>query len=287
VDFIVPFGAGGGADQLARTVAPLLEQHLGVSFPVLNVPGASGATGIAKLLAGAADGHAIMVYIADTNAVVATGTAAWKLDDLAPVARLMKVPSFLFVPQDSPYATFDEVEQAARARPDELKVATIGKNSVDETTLAFMATKGFKLTQVPFANPGERYGSILGGHADVLYEQAGDVGQFLASNQMRPLLIFDQTRLDTFPDVPTSREKGYEIFLPQFRGIVAKAGTLDSAVQALSEAFKKAYDAPEMQEFARTQYMARDSFQPAAEFKQFLEAETATLAQLMQELGLR
>jgi tripartite-type tricarboxylate transporter receptor subunit TctC len=104
---------------------------------------------------------------------------------------------------------------------------------------------------------------------------------------MRPLLIFDETRLNEFPDVPTSREKGYEIFLPQFRGIVARAGAPEAAIQALSEAFKKAYDAPEMQEFARTQYMTRDSFQPAAEFTQFLQEETATMEKLMQELGLR
>lgn len=287
IDYIVPWGAGGGADQLARTTAPLLEKQLGASLPVLNVPGATGGTGMAKLLAAPADGYALAVYIADSNAVVAAGSASWGLADLAPVARMMKVPSFLFVKAGSPYQTFDDLEQAVKSRPNELKAATLGKASVDETTLAFMASKGFKVTQVPFAQPGERYSSILGDNADLLYEQAGDVGQFLTNKQMRPLLIFNETRLDAFADVPTSREKGYEIFLPQFRGIVARAGAPDAVIQKLSDAFKVASEAPEMQTFAKTQYMTPDSFQPAAQFKTFLDQETATMEKLMRDLGLR
>src|SRR5690606_14958914 len=66
IEFIVPWGAGGGADQVARALAQLLEPPLGVSLPILNVPGATGNTGMAKLLAAPPDGHSMAIFIGDT-----------------------------------------------------------------------------------------------------------------------------------------------------------------------------------------------------------------------------
>ena len=77
---------------------------------------------------------------------------------------------------------------------------------------------------MPFSKPSERYVSILGGHADALYEQAGDVAQFLNGKQMRPILLFGEKRLPAFKDVPSSFELGYKVALPQFRSIVVRAG---------------------------------------------------------------
>ena len=177
---------------------------------MLNVQGAVGAVAMAKLLAGRTDGYTIGLYVASMNALVASGRAAWKLADLAPIARLEKIPSFLFVKQDSPYKTFDDLEKAVKAKPDALKTAILGKGSLDDVTLTFMARKGFKTTIVPFTSPGQRYSSILGDHADILYEQAGDVHQFIDAKKMRPVLVFNETRLPEFPDVACSREKGFE-----------------------------------------------------------------------------
>ena len=183
VDFIAPSGPGSGVDQLARFFSPLLEQEMKTPFPVLNVTGAVGAVAMAKLLAGRNDGYTIGLYVSSMNALVSSGRASWKLADLAPIVRLEKIPSFLFVKMDSPYKTFDELSAAVKAKPDQLKTAILGKGSLDDVTLTYMATKGFKTTIVPFAQPGERYSSILGDHADILYEQAGDVHQFLDSRR--------------------------------------------------------------------------------------------------------
>jgi tripartite-type tricarboxylate transporter receptor subunit TctC len=149
-----------------------------------------------------------------------------------------------------------------------------------------MARKGFKTTVVPFASPGQRYSSILGNHADILYEQPGDVHQFVESKKMRPVIVFNETRLPEFPDVPCSREKGFEIFLPEFRGVVAKAGTPDKAVQALSDAFGAISKTPKMQAFAKQQMLASDSHLSAREFKQFLAEETDRLAKYFKEYSI-
>src|SRR5690348_18379661 len=86
IDVIVPWGPGGGADQLARLTAKLAEPMLGTSFPVINTPGATGATGMAKLLTDQADGYSMAIYIADTNALLAGPNPRWQLKDLQPIA---------------------------------------------------------------------------------------------------------------------------------------------------------------------------------------------------------
>src|ERR671913_2615759 len=103
IEFVVPWGPGGGADQLARLVSKLMEPIVGQAMPVVNVPGGTGATGMAKLLAAPADGYAAAVYIADSHALLAGPNARWEMDDIMPVAVLLQAPSFLFVAQDSPF----------------------------------------------------------------------------------------------------------------------------------------------------------------------------------------
>ena len=286
VDFIAPSGPGSGVDKLARFFSPLLEQELHTPFPVLNVTGAVGAVAMAKLLAGRNDGYTIGLYVSSMNALVSAGRASWKIADLAPIARLEKIPSFLFVKLDSPFKDFDALSAAVKAKPDQLKTAILGKGSLDDVTLTYMASKGFKTTIVPFASPGERYTSILGDHADILYEQAGDVHQFLDSKKIRPILAFNETRLVEFPDIPCSREKGYEIFLPEFRGVIAKAGTPEPVIKILSDAFGNLYKTPTMKQFAKEQLLASDSYQPAADFKQFLVSETENHAKLLKEYNI-
>ncbi len=283
VDVIVPWGPGGGADQLARLTAKLIEPMLHTSFPVVNVPGATGATGVTKLLTDQADGYAMAVYIADTNALLAGTSPRWKIDDLQPIAVMMKVPSFLFVAQDSPIKDWAQFEKEARAKPKTLKVATLGFGSVDDMTLSYLASKGIKVVEVPYAKPSERYVSVIGGHVDALYEQAGDVRQFVNNHQIRPIIIFGKERLPAFKDIPCSHELGYDIALPQFRSFVVKAGTPPDRVKVLSDAMAKVAATPEFQQFLKEQYAADDSFVPAGQAEAFLRAQLADMKAALAE----
>ncbi|HZR97483.1 MAG TPA: tripartite tricarboxylate transporter substrate binding protein [Chloroflexota bacterium] len=288
VDFIVPWGAGGGADQMARTIGPLVEASLGVALPVQNVPGATGGTGMAKLLAAPADGQTILLYIADSHAVVASDEATWKTEDLSPIVRLMKAPSFVFVrADDARFQAWQDFERLARERPNALKVATLGRNSVDELSLTYLMKQGgYQINLVPYANPGERYNSVISSQVDALYEQAGDVGQYLANKQIRPVLIFNEERMAQFPDTPTSKELGYDIFLPQFRGIVVRAGTDPAIVQLLAEHFEAAAKSPEWARFAESQYVTPDSYLGPEAFGQSLRADLDVMTQIKKQYGL-
>ena len=208
VEIIVPWGPGGGADQLGRLTAKLMEPQMKTSFPVVNVPGATGATGMAKLLSEPAEGYSMAVYIADTNALLAGKAPRWGVDDITPIAIMMQCPSFLFLAENGRIKDWAQFEKEARAKPGTLRVATLGFGSVDDMTLSFLAAKGIEVIQVPYAKPSERYVSVIGGHVDALYEQAGDVRQFIVNKQIRPILMFGTKRLPAFADVPCSYELG-------------------------------------------------------------------------------
>ena len=118
VELIVPFGTGGGADQLARESAKLLAGILPAPVRVTNIPGATGNTGIAKLLAAPNDGNTMAVLTADTFSLLAYLNPGWKMSDIIPLAIMMKQPSALFLPANSRFKTWADFEKEARLRPD-------------------------------------------------------------------------------------------------------------------------------------------------------------------------
>ena len=281
IELIVPWGPGGGADQLARLVSKQLEPMLGQGVPVINVPGGTGATGMVKMMSAPADGYSMAIYIADSHALLAGKSPRWQMSDITPVAVMMKVPSFIFVKEDSRFKTWADFANVAKATPGKLKVATLGFGSVDDFSLTVLDKSGIKVTQVPFSKPSERYVSILGDHADALYEQAGDVAQFLNGKQMRPILLFGEKRLERFKDIPASYELGYKIALPQFRAIVVKAGTPPDIVQKLSDALAKVYASDEYKKFMDVQFCDPNSFEDAAKAPAFINQQLDDMKKTM------
>src|ERR1700722_1069622 len=258
VTFIVPWGPGGGADQLARIASKLMEQELKVSFSVINVPGATGQTGLTKLVTGPADGYSIEVMTGDTFSLFTAANARFKLDQLTPLGIMIQQPSGFFVKADSPWKTWADVEDAARSKS--LRVAVTGFGSPDDFTVNYCRTKGLKLESVPFAEPGLRYSSVIGGQSDLVYEQAGDIRSFLDGKQIRPVLFFSDKPFEAYPDIPYSKKLGYDVKLPQFRVIVAKAGTSPAQVKVLTEAIKKVGTDPEFTAYLKQQLGEPQSF---------------------------
>jgi tripartite-type tricarboxylate transporter receptor subunit TctC len=286
VDFICTWGVGGGADQMARTIGQLAEKVLGVAVPVSNIPGASGNSGLANLLAAKADGHTVAVYIADTLATVSGGTSPYKISDFDWIVRTQVAPSFFFVKVDSPFKTIQDLLKYAKENPGKVRVGTTGFGTVDDITVRYFTSKGYKMITLPIPKPGERYASTLGGHSEVLYEQAGDIKQYLDAKQLKPLIIFAHKRHPAFPEVPCSVELGYELTLPQFRSIVAKAGTPLDRIKILADAFKKAMDTPEWKKFAEDQYLDPESFLGSDKLQAWVAPEMETMRNFMKTFGM-
>ncbi len=275
VTFIVPWGPGGGADTFARTLSPLLEKELHASFPVVNVPGATGQTGLAKMLSAPADGQIISVMTADTLLLLAGRKLRWGLDDFIPVAIMINQPSAFFVSGKSNIKTWNDLVDAAKKHP--LKVAITGLGGPEDTQVKWFEKKGIPLHSVPYPKPSKRYVSLLGGHTDVLYEQFGDVQGYLRDRQMRPIVVLDSSRFPAFPDVPTSKELGYPISVHQIRMVIMKSGTDESKVKAISDALAHIASSPVYKQYIKQQYASENSYIPRSEARKFLEHEIQKL----------
>lgn len=260
INFIVPWGAGGGADLLARTSSKIMEKGLGVSLPVINVPGADGMVGITKLLTSPADGYNVAVLIGDTYALLSRKNPPFTLDQIIPLAIMIQQPSGYWVDAKGPLKTWDDLVAAAKKKT--LTVAVTGFGSADDITTRYLKSKGIDLQSVPFAKPGMRYSSILGGNADIVYEQTGDVRSYFDSGKMRPLLFFysHRVQIPAFANVPVSKELGYDVTLPQFRAIVVKAGTPPERVKQLADALAQVAKTPEFKAYLEQQYADPNSY---------------------------
>ncbi len=271
INFIVPWGAGGGADLLARTAAKIMAPALGVSLPVINVPGATGMTGMTKLLTSPADGYSMAVLIGDTYALQAGPHPRFRLDQLIPLAIMIQQPSGYWVAANGPFKNWNDVAKAARQHS--LRVAVTGFGSADDITTRYLAYKlGIKLEAIPYAKPGLRYASILGGNADVLYEQTGDVRSYFDAGRIKPVLFFypHPVPIPVFAKVPVSGQLGYDITLPQFRAIVVRAGTDPARVKILADALAKVAKDGSFKAYLAQQYADPDSFIPMQGTRAFM-----------------
>ena len=284
VELIVPFGTGGGADQLARESARLLGGILPAPVKVTNIPGATGNTGIAKLLAAPPDGNTMAVLTADTFSLLAYLNPGWKMSDVVPLAIMMKQPSALFLPANSRFKTWADFEKEARLHPDTLRVAITGLGSPDYLTLQQLAAKGIRLAPLPLSNPEERYRAVLEGKAEALYEQQGDIQELVDSRQLRPILVFSAARVAALKDVPASQELGLGNARNQFRSIIVKAGTDPARIKALSDSLDKVAAMPQYTSYLEKESALKDSYIPAKNAAAFLQGELDAMRKIVESL---
>lgn len=255
IELVVTFGPGGGADVMGRQMAKLLEEPLGVSVPVSNVAGASGNAGLTHLRTNTADGYTMGTLISLTVASWAAGLGDSQPDDFRVIAVVQSSPSFLFVPANGDQKTAEELFAFAKDNPGDITVATSGYGTQDDVTLKLLEKAGIAMSNVPFQAPAERYASPIGGHTRAIYEEPGDVAQFIQAGQLLPVVVFASERHPEFPDVPTSAELGIDISgLDNFRSIAVAADTPDDIVTVLQEAVMGATATDEWQQFCKKTY---------------------------------
>jgi tripartite-type tricarboxylate transporter receptor subunit TctC len=275
IEFVVPWGPGGGSDQTARKLAQILEPRLNVSLPIVNVPGGSGVTGLNKLLSAPIDGYTIYLMAADTVGLLALTKQKWSLADIAPIGMLTQQRSALFVREGGPLKSWGDIDAASKTG--ELKVAISSLGSPEEAAVNFFKRRGNRFTAVPYQRPGERYAALLGGHADVLFEQAGDIKSFIESSQIRPVLTLGDKASAGFEGIPVSRLVGIDFVLDQYRGLMVKAGTDTNAMKILTDAVAEAVKTPEYKTYLREIWADDGSYLGPDEAMRYMEEDLASL----------
>jgi tripartite-type tricarboxylate transporter receptor subunit TctC len=286
ITLIVPFGPGSGTDQAARLVAPVLEKGLGVQLPVINVPGATGNTGMTKLLQ-SRPSETIAALPADTIATVAAGTATFQLDDLKPICRISLAPSFIWVNTKGKYKSWDELSKAAKDQPGKVTIATVGQGGIDDIMLGALEQKGFKFRLVPFAENSERKGALLSNDVDALYEQSGDVKENIDGGQFTPVLMFASEKQQGLKgDYTLSSEIGVTDVIEQNRGLFASAKMPDNEVDAIAKACAAVKADPKYTEFQERTLEKEGGFLPAAEYGTYTKELLANMQKLGKQYGV-
>jgi tripartite-type tricarboxylate transporter receptor subunit TctC len=282
VELVVPWDAGSDADQTARKIASLMEAKLKVS--VINVPGESGQTGLARLLSSPADGYSLAVLGADTVALQA-GSAApkWTVSELVPLGIVYQQPFAFVTAEGGKFSSWADVEKAARI--DAVRVATRGMGGADDIIVNYYARKGLKLTAVPLAKPEERSSAVLGGQAELACEAIGAVRSLVDGKHLRPLLLFAEKRDATFKDLPTAVELGDKATPQQFISLVVRAGTDPRIVRTLADALTAAAKDPAYVKLLQDQNADPESFIGVTRARVFLDGQLASLKALAAPAG--
>ena len=269
ITMIEPHAAGGATDRAARVLAPLMEKELGVPIQIVNKPGAATQVGTAALAASKPDGYTVG-YVVLPNAITAyldpERKATFTRKDFAPIAVHFGQPYLMAVQAESPYKTMKDLVDAAKAKPESIKVGTTGIMGVGHLTiLGLEKATGAKYAAVHFDGAGPEAVALLGGHIDVATLGVVEVLPYFKAGKVRVLGIADKRESTYLPGAKTMESQGYKVYFSTIAGIVAPVGTPREIVDVVSAAIKRAMETEEhkkrMEEMACPAiYMAPDEF---------------------------
>ena len=251
IKLIAVFPPGGSVDQVARILAPALQQALGQTVVVDNKGGASGTIGTGAVAASPPDGYTFAVVF-DTHGVNPSLHPNLPFDtrkDLAPVALIGTSAMVLATHADSPFKSFKDVVAAAKARKN-VSYGSIGSGSLGHLAMALLAkSDNLDLVHVPYRGGGPLMNDALAGHVPLSIGSVFLIKPHLDSKRLRALAVTTSQRSARLPDVPTVAESGYAGFdAPAWWAVLAPAKTPPDIVKRLNEEINLALDLPEVRD---------------------------------------
>ena len=236
IKIVVPFAAGGPSDTTSRVLAEQIGRAQGVSVVVESRPGAASAIATEAVARAVPDGGTLLI----TASALLINPILKKMNydpltGFEPLCRLVRSPHFIVVHKDSPLRTLADLVGAARAKPGELTLGTVGPATGPH--IAFETLKrraGADITFVPFPGTAPAITSLLGGHITVALADFRDVIGPVKSGALRALVTTSRERLEALPDVPTVAESGYPGYEAEsWFGLFAPARTPPDTVNQL------------------------------------------------------
>jgi len=253
---------------------------------VENRTGGSGIVMVNSLVRAPADGYTIAANTLSLATLFSEKTAQFRLDDLQMVARSQIDPYGLIVHASTPFKTIDQFVAFARKKPGYLNVA--GPFAISSHRVAwevFADVAKFKTTWVPYPGGGPALTAIAGGHVDAAATNPGNVKPMIDAGKVRVIAVSSEKRLEDFPDVPTYKEKGWDVVRYQWRGIMVRAGTPRPVVDRLASAIQKAQQAPAWKTYLQ-QVSQLDGFQGPEAFRAQLLQDIKETEAVKKKLGL-
>jgi putative tricarboxylic transport membrane protein len=262
VEFVVPAGTGGGADQMARLIQSIIAKHNLMKQPmvVVNKGGGAGAEGFLDVKGAKGDPHKIVITLSNLfTTPLATGVPfSWK--DLTPVEMMALDEFVLWVNAETPYKTAKEYLDAVKAGgPNKFKMGGTGSKQEDQIiTVNLEKQTGTKFTYVPFKGGGEVAVQLVGKHIDSTVNNPIEAVAQWRGGSLRPLCVFDAKRMPykekitkdmAWGDIPTCKEAGVEVEYLMLRGIFMAGGVTPDQVKYYVDILDKVKQTPEWRKF--------------------------------------
>ncbi len=296
VEIVVPAGAGGAADQMARTIQGIVLKHQLMKQPmvVMNKSGASGAEGIMDVKESKGDPHKLMAAFSAIYTLPVATSLPFNWRDLNPVGMIALDEFLLWVNAETPYKTPKEYLAAVKAAPGTFRMGGTGSKREDHIiTVAIDKIAGTKFTYIPYKSGGEAATQLVGKHTESnVNNPSENIAQWRA-DQLRALCVFSAQRMvykdkitksQSWADIPTCKESGVDVEYQMLRGFFLPGGTSGEQVAFYVDLLKKVVATAEWKDYMAKQAL-KDVFLTGADFVKFLEKDEAFHNKLMNEAG--
>ena len=248
IKLVVPWNVGGSNDISARLISKILADE-GITVVVDNVAGATGTIGMTKVANAEPDGYTIGMGTSSTLAMIAQGLTPLKNEQFAPIARVTTDQLLLLVPKDGPVKDLDSFEAMIKKKPGKVSIGTPGSNNLNHIFAVMTGNVvNSEIITVPYTGGAKVIIDLAGKQLDAAVLKPSESKAQIDSNMVMPLGVFANERIKSMPNIPTFKERGYNVFpygpLVQMAYLAAPAKTPPEIQERLIAIFNKAIQDP-------------------------------------------
>ena len=296
VEIVVPAGAGGASDQMARLIQGIIIKHKLMKPPMIVQikGGSSGAEGIMDVKASAGNPHKLLIALSSLYTLPLATNLPFNWKDLTPVAMIAMDEFLLWVNSETPYKTPKEFLEAAKKANGDFKMGGTGSKREDHIiSVALDKAAGARFAYIPYKSGGEAATQLVGKHTDAnVNNPSENVAQWRAG-QVRALCVFAEQRMAhkakvagdlAWSDIPTCKESGVDFQYQMLRAILLPPGVTADQVAFYADLMKKVTATPEWKQYMEKNAL-KEVFLTGKDFVQFMERDEATHRKLMAEAG--
>jgi tripartite-type tricarboxylate transporter receptor subunit TctC len=300
VTFISPWGPGGGSGPTIRNITPLVREVIKVPTEVQHIEGAGGANGAIAANRQPADGYTYL--LASQSHILMDLQKIMPFDfheQFVPVAKLVHSTNAIIASKKTMKDRYSDIKSFiayVKANPKAATVAIITATGSDGASFnqAMSELLGVPINKVQdyvklvnYSGGSEVDAALVGGHVDVGINGPGDVRGLIESGDVVPLVIMAEKRMASFPDIPSTGEMGLKAYIGTWRGIFAKKGTPQAAIDSMEKALREAWNMKPYQDYWKAEgYSDRTGFEGQADFKKLEDSEYQIMGDYLKGIGI-
>jgi len=289
IKIVISVPPGGTIDFLVRVIAEYLGRTRGQTIVVESRPGAGSIIAAETVARAAPDGTTLLIN--SNGQMISPILRKVNFDprsSFEPICYLVDSPQVLVVNSKSPFRTLADLVEAARAKPGELSISTVGPNTTQHIAVErFKRVAGIDLTYVPFTGGAPAINALLGGHVTAVLQNFSEAGEHVKSGALRALATPARDRIPPLPGVPTIAESGYKDFVADvWFGLVAPAKTPAPIIAQYIDWFGSALEAPEVRD-KLTAHALYPSRRCGGEFATHIQRQVDEFTRVIAELKLK